>query len=316
MHHRPVSCRAVIGTILICCLLGMTAARSNAMPVRVEKAAISASAPCGSLAGTAPHVRSVVLIMMENHATPVLGSMPYLDAIAAGCARAAGYHAITHPSLPNYIALTSGRIPSGIRGGDCEPGGSCLSHDRSIFGQTGGSWRVWAQAMTRRCQRRTIGRYATRHTAAPYYTRIRSQCRARQIPLDGPRHGLSVTLNADRLPAFSLVVPDVRDDQHDGCIPCGDRFAQTWIGRIVRSAAYRRGDVAVFVTWDEDDYSAADHVPLVVVSPYTTPGSVARGHYTHYDLLRMIERTLGYPPLGAARTRSNGLARQFGLTTP
>jgi hypothetical protein len=124
---------------------------------------------------------------------------------------------------------------------------------------------VWAQAMTRRCQRQTIGRYATRHTAAPYYARI------------------------------------------------GDRFAQTWIGRIVRSAAYRRGDVAVFVTWDEDDYSAGNHVPLVVISPYGTPGSVARGRYTHYDLLRTIERTLGYAPLGAARTRSDGLARQLGL---
>jgi phospholipase C len=314
MRHRPVTCRVVIGTILVLCLLGMTAAQPNAVPVRFESPAVSASAPCGALAGTAPHVRSVVLIMMENHATPVLGSMPYLHATAALCARAAGYYAVTHPSLPNYIALTSGHIPSGIRGRDCEPGGSCLSHDRSIFGQTRGSWRVWAQSMTRRCQRRTIGRYATRHTAAPYYTRIRTQCRARQIPLDGPLRGLSATLNADRLPAFSLVVPDVRDDQHDGCIACGDRFAQTWIGRIVRNAAYRRGDVAVFVAWDEDDYSSGNHVPLVVVSPYTTAGLVARGRFTHYDLLRTIERTLGYAPLGAAQTRTDSLARQLGLT--
>jgi len=110
-----------------------------------------------------------------------------------------------------------------------------------------------------------------------------------------------------------MVVPDVRDDQHDGCISCGDRFAQTWVGRIVRSAAYRRGDVAVFVTWDEDDYSSGNHVPLVIVSPYTTPDSVARGRFTHYDLLRTMERTLGYAPLGSARTRSDSLARQLGL---
>jgi hypothetical protein len=188
MHHATVTCRAVIGTILVLCLVGMTAAQPNAAPVKPESPAVTASAPCGALAGTTPHVRSVVLVMMENHATPVLRSMPYLHAAAARCGRAAGYHAVAHPSLPNYIALTSGHIPSGIRGRDCEPGGSCVSRDRSIFGQTHGSWRVWAQSMTRRCQRQTIGRYATRHTAAPYYTRIRTQCRARQIPLDGPRH--------------------------------------------------------------------------------------------------------------------------------
>jgi hypothetical protein len=105
---------------LVFCLLGMTAAQPNGATGQLERAAVTASEPCGALAGTASHVRSVVLVMMENHATPVLGSMPYLHARAAGCARAAGYHAITHPSLPNYLALTSGRIPSGIRGRDCK----------------------------------------------------------------------------------------------------------------------------------------------------------------------------------------------------
>jgi phospholipase C len=62
------------------------------------------------------------------------------------------------------------------------------------------------------------------------------------------------------------------------------------------------------------NYSAGNHVPLVVVSPYTTPGSVAHGRYNHHDLLRTVERTLGYAPLGAARARSDSLARQLGLT--
>src|SRR4029079_9479194 len=74
MHHRPMTCRAVIGTILVVCLLGMTAAQPNAVPVEFERPAVTATAPCGALAGTVPHVRSVVLVMMENHATPVLGS--------------------------------------------------------------------------------------------------------------------------------------------------------------------------------------------------------------------------------------------------
>ena len=120
MHHPTVTCRAVIGTILLLCLLGMTAAQPNAVPVHSEIPAVTASAPCGALAGTAPHVRSVVLVMMENHATPVLGSMPYLHATAARCARAAGYYAVSHPILTNYIDLTSGHINSCISGRDCE----------------------------------------------------------------------------------------------------------------------------------------------------------------------------------------------------
>ena len=274
----------------------------------------TAEHPCGSMAGSAPHVDHVLVLMMENHAAPVLAAMPRLQAIARRCGRATGYHAVSHPSLPNYLALTGGRIPAAVAGSDCDPGGSCVSTGPSVFSQTGGSWRVWAQAMPRPCQRLNQGTYAVRHTAAPYYTGLRSQCRARQVPLGDRTRGLAAALAAGRLPAFGLLVPDITDDQHDGCVACGDRFAARWLGRIIASDAYRRGQVAVFVTWDEDDFGHRNHVPLVVVSPYTQAGLRVAGSFTHYALLRTVEKTLGYPPLGRARQAPNTFGRALGLT--
>ncbi len=67
-------------------------------------------APCR---GTRPPRRyaHVVWIWFENHsANQVIGSSeaPYINAIARTCGQATRYSAISHPSLPNYIAATSG----------------------------------------------------------------------------------------------------------------------------------------------------------------------------------------------------------------
>ena len=50
---------------------------------------------------------------------------------------AANYHNITHPSLPNYIAATSGLSYSSLQKltSDCSPNASCDTSVKSIFGQ-------------------------------------------------------------------------------------------------------------------------------------------------------------------------------------
>ena len=133
-------------------------------------------------------------------------------------------------------------------------------------------WRVWAESMRTPCQLTTAGGYAVRHTAAPYYTEVRAQCAGRQVPLDEPGSGLAAAIRSGRLPAFSLVVPNVTNDQHSGCVPCGDRFAARWATRIAASPEYRRGDVAVIVVWDEDDHGGDNRVPMVALSPLHPAG--------------------------------------------
>src|ERR1700752_3953029 len=72
--------------------------------------AASASHPCGAAAkpGTIQHG---IWIWLENHSYgTILGSSqaPYFNTLAKDCGLAANYHNVTHPSLPNYIAATSG----------------------------------------------------------------------------------------------------------------------------------------------------------------------------------------------------------------
>jgi hypothetical protein len=66
---------------------------------------------CGTKTGPPATYAHVVWIWMENHSySQIIGSLsaPYINSLASGCGLATNYKAVTHPSLPNYIAATSG----------------------------------------------------------------------------------------------------------------------------------------------------------------------------------------------------------------
>src|SRR5436309_723060 len=115
LAHR-IACGA-LGLLVAGCLAAMPAWGKS--PATVHQA--RARPRCGSRPATDRWLH-VVWIVMENHGYGnVIGSReaPYLNALARQCGLATDYHAISHPSLPNYIALTSGSTQ-----GITEDGGS------------------------------------------------------------------------------------------------------------------------------------------------------------------------------------------------
>jgi hypothetical protein len=69
---------------------------------------------------------------------------------------------------------------------------------------------------------------------------------------------------------------------------------------ILSSAGFRTGRTAVFITWDEDDNGASNHVPLLVLSASTPAGARSGAAFDHYSLLATTESMLGVGCLGAA----------------
>src|SRR5579863_8508543 len=115
---------------------------------------ISASAPCGQV-HTATYTH-VVWILLENQGYSVVGSpsAPYFNGLINRCALATNDFAISHPSLPNYIALTSGST-QGIAD-DGEPSTHPLAVP-SIFSQLGSNWRGLIESMPGHCNHVTSG---------------------------------------------------------------------------------------------------------------------------------------------------------------
>jgi phosphatidylinositol-3-phosphatase len=265
----------------------------------------AAGHPCTGAAPPA-HVEHVITIVMENHGfSQVDGHSPFLNALARRCGLATDYRAVTHPSLPNYLAMVSGST-QGLDGSDCSPGPGCQSDGPSIFSQT--PWRAYAESMPGTCIGRNSGDYAPRHNPAVYFTAVAARCPDLDLPL--PR--LTADLRSGDVAPYSFVTPNLCSDEHDCHVSDGDRWLARWVPQIVRSPAYRDGTTVLFITYDEDDHGEGNRVYTVVVAPSVPAGTRAGEAFTHYSLLRTQEELLGLPLLGQAASAA-GMQAAFHL---
>jgi phospholipase C len=298
-------CAALAGTLAAIVIAG-------AMPATAS--ALAAPSPCGQAVHARPDIRHVIIIVMENRSsTQVIGHAPFMTTLAHRCGLATNYHAITHPSLPNYLAMTSGST-HGIRT-DCEPA-QCWVRGPNVFTQAsrhGLRWRSYAESMPRPCYRGTTTLYAARHVPAVYYRRIHDCGRHVRKLGKLTRGHLHFALHSGHAPALMFVTPNMCNDMHDCSLRRGDTWLSRWIPMIVRSPTYRHGHTAVLLTFDEGGGGGKNIVPLIVLSRYTPVHAVRHRLLTHYSLLRATEKMLGIRRyLGKARS-ARGLPKAFHL---
>jgi hypothetical protein len=87
-------------------------------------------------------------------------------------------------------------------------------------------------------------------------------------------------------------------DEHSCSVSVGDDWLRQTVGMIMQSQALSNNGV-LFITWDEDDGSAANRVLTLVVTPHQSH-RVSNQPYTHYSLLASVEDLLGVARLGQA----------------
>jgi phosphatidylinositol-3-phosphatase len=244
---------------------------------------------------------------MENHSySQIIGSAsaPYINSLATIYGTATQMFAESHPSLPNYIAMTSGST-QGISD-DNNPSSHPLNVP-NIFQQLGTNSRSLEESMPSNCLKTNSGNYAVRHNPQAYYTNLGTACSTNDVPL-----GSTPDLSA----AFTFITPNVCSDMHSLCggpnsIAQGDTWLKGFIPKILASPQYQAGKLALFITWDEDDSSSTNHIATLVISPTTSHVSSST-HFTHYSILRTTEELLGLPLIGAA-ANATSMRTTFGL---
>ena len=284
----------------------------------------SDAGPCGRTSVAPATYEHVIWIVLENeNSTDVLGNrvMPFTNGLAAACGTARNYRAVRHPSLPNYIAMTSGDT-QGVTD-DAGPGRHPLGMS-SIYSQVGASgreWRQYASRMPSNCSLRDDppapdAYYTVHHVPSVYYTAIRSDCGRWTVPLGSTSSGaLARALDSSTLPTFAFISPadDGGNRSRGGEVDpeLGDAFLRSWVGRITSSPSYRSGSTAIFVTWDEGNFSLQPrdaqylNVLTIVIAPSVARGSTSNVPASHYSLLRTTEELLHLPLLGQASAASS-----------
>jgi phospholipase C len=296
-------------------------------------AVVHAAPPTCGVMSRAPSYRHVVVIMEENHSYGSIvhaAAAPFLNHVIAECGLATNYHSVSHPSLPNYLALTSGASLDSLAPfvGDCSPTHCArLVRSNNVFIELARrGWRSYEESMPRPCDVNDAGNYAARHNPALYFADVRKSCPTRDVALGSIRDSpLLKALASERsAPALAIVTPNLCDDMHSCSVGTGDAWLRTWLTQITHSTVYRHHDTAVFIVWDEGEpeqtaercarnlSDQSCHVALIAVAPSVHRGVKVHTSLSHYSLLKTIEILLKLPQLGGARNAAS-MVKAFNL---
>jgi hypothetical protein len=248
--------------------------------------------PGASAVRAALPARTALLVLENRSYHQVIGNRraPFLNALARRGAVATRYYALGHPSLPNYLALTTGStwgLTTNCR--------ACRFDHPSLFGQFDRahvSWRAYFQTLPSR--KLAVSRTATYN---PHYNPFAYLSDIRGSRADRARIGgftaLSRALRRRRLPSFSWIAPDMFFDGHSRSLRRADRYLTRLVPRVL-AALGPQG--LLYITWDEGrraDRSGpgGGHVALIAVGPRARSGARVPRLATHLALLRTIEHS-------------------------
>ena len=220
----------------------------------------------------------VFVIVVENSSYESALAQPYLASLAKQYAVATNYHAISSPSLPNYLGMTSGST-WGIRDDNYHR----LPSTGLGVALTGAgiSWTAYMEGFTGDCFNSPYP-YALKHNPFAYYG---GQCPSNIVPMTQ----LASDLAGDT-PQLSWITPGLCHDGHDCSRRVGDQWLAATVPQILASPAWKDNGV-LFITADEGD-GASDRIPLVVVSPQVHAQQLTAA-YDHYSLLATLADNLG-----------------------
>jgi acid phosphatase len=252
---------------------------------------LSRPAPAAAAAAAGPPRPAHVIVIVEENKTLAQidgnGSAAYINDVARRGALFTHARGVTHPSLPNYLALFAG--VTNDNGDGCpatgiSPAAPNLASELFAAHLTfAGYAEALPGAGSTVC---AAGTYARKHAPWVAFSNVPSSA---SKPFDAlPSYGA--------LPTVAFLIPDVDDDMHDGTIAEGDAWLAKHLSPLMKWADAH--DTLVVLTWDEG-YDARNTIPTIFYGPMVKPGRYVQP-IDHYNVLRTLEDMYGLAHTGRA----------------
>ena len=258
-------------------------------PMAASAGSASGSSRSAAPPGVAP-LKHVFVIMMENTSyddllSPSNTNTAFIRQLAANNGLATNYFGVTHVSLPNYIAATSGQT-WGSNSDDVAQA-TAFDHQNLVdqMEAAGVSWKAYMEDLPfpgDTVTQTPDGLYVRKHNPFLMYPDVYTNpARAAKVV---PLTQLSTDLSTGNVPQFVWITPNVCNDMHGmGGPACpypnapndanqqalyqdGDNFLRTWVTAITHSKAWT-GRSAIFVTWDEGGFESSSPFGPTDISP-------------------------------------------------
>ena len=267
----------------------------------------------------ARHFDHVVIIVLENaDYEEALRNKDLVDLAQQG-ASFSNFHALFHPSYPNYLAMVAGS-DFGVH-----KGGSFLGDRQKDFPSdaqhqtiadrllaAGLDFKQYAEELPQgNCPWNVVsqrvpdnrGNYARRHVPFLSFREVQEKLWDRVIRVDSGRSDNYFVQDAQKgLVAYSFYTPNMNHDGHDTTL----QVAGAWVKKFLDDTfpdKLRHGTLVV-ITLDESGGNEDNRIFTLflgdMVKPANQQDPAALGrYYTHYSVLRTIEDNFGLEPLTA-----------------
>jgi len=244
----------------------------------------------------------VVVVVEENHSySQAIGNsaMPYLNGLASQYGLATQYYADVHPSIGNYLMLTTG-VPETID--DAFTG--TISDDNVVreLVKANKTWHSYAESLpSAGYLGGDVYPYLRHHNPFTYLKDVIGTSQANNVV---PFSQFASDVSSGSLPDYSFVIPNAINDAHDGTLAQADQWLSANIDPLIKSSTFQNNGLLVIV-FDESVTSdlshGGGHVAMVMIGPKVKKAFQSTTVYQHQSTLRLILSTLGvhsYP--GAA----------------
>jgi Phosphoesterase family len=267
----------------------------------------------------AHHFDRVIIIVLENVDYERAIQDPSLGALAARGASFTNFHALFHPSYPNYLAMIAGTDFDIHRGGSFrgdrqvdfpDDNAHKTIADRLIA--AGLDFKQYAEELPNRpCPYDTAvehvaekrGNYVRRHVPFLSFREVQQKWCDRVVRVDSSKSDNYFVKDAHQgLVAYSFYTPNMNHDGHDTNVA----VAGAWVRKFLDETFpenLRKGTLVV-VTFDESGGNEDNRIfalflgDMVKEAKDQEAATLAR-RYSHYSVLRTIEDNFGLDPLTA-----------------
>jgi len=236
--------------------------------------------------------------MFENHSYNQVMANSYWQAIIKNSFALTNYHAVTHPSQPNYVAQLAGSYTG------CTDDSPCNLSEKNLADLLEGhgvSWKSYQEeyvpGANGACNMETSGnKYYRKHNPFMSFTDITGNLtRCQKIVNETV---FQADVKAGTLPDFGYYTPNIDNDSHDQDLNFSGSYFTNWLSTWYTAYPNTWAKVLFMATFDEDNGVEGNHVVSFFRGPGVTPGQQADGQYTHYSITKFAEDNWNLGSLG------------------
>jgi phosphatidylinositol-3-phosphatase len=266
----------------------------------------SATSSNPAISSPAPRMSRVFVVVEENHSfQSVIGSadMPFLNGLVPQGALATQYFANAHPSLPNYLMLTTGDTIA-----KDDSFNSTVSQDNVVreLIAAGKTWKCYADGLPSvGYTGPTVTGYAREHDPFAFLSDLRND--SAQSANLVPFSQFSADLANDHVPDYAFIIPNPQNDGRDcppGLANCtdsqrlaaADKWLKTNIGGVLTNPAFTQDGLLIILfdeSFSDDTAHGGGQVPMLILSPKAKAGYQSSNLYQHQSTLRLTLEALG-----------------------